>query len=66
MSKAIDSGSKDVRVTFTTAVNQQLASELEQFLKSEERIGESIKKLGEQIEKSRQDRKAPGAGQAAA
>ena len=51
---AIGRGAGDALVTFTTAVNQQLALELGRFLEGGESIRASITKLSQQIEKSRE------------
>ena len=45
-------------VTFTSAINQQLALELGQFLDGGESIRASITKLGQEIEKSRKNGEA--------
>jgi hypothetical protein len=49
---AIGSGAADTLVTFTAAINQQLALELGRFLEGGESIRASITKLGQQIEES--------------
>jgi hypothetical protein len=49
---AISSGATDTLVTFTAAINQQLALELGRFLEGGESIRASIIKLGEQIDKN--------------
>jgi hypothetical protein len=50
---AIGRGSVEALVTFTSAINQQLALELGRFLEGGESIRASIVKLSQQIEKSR-------------
>ena len=62
---AIGRGAGDALVTFTAAINQQLALELGRFLEGGESIRASITKLSQQIEKSREGKqddapKAPG------
>jgi hypothetical protein len=51
---AIGRGATDALVTFTGAINQQLALELGRFLEGGESIRASITKLSQQIEKSRE------------
>jgi hypothetical protein len=51
---AIGRGAGDALVTFTAAINQQLALELGRFLEGGESIRASITKLSQQIEKSRE------------
>jgi hypothetical protein len=51
---AIGRGAADALVTFTAAINQQLALELGRFLEGGESIRASITKLSQQIEKSRE------------
>jgi hypothetical protein len=51
---AIGRGAGDALVTFTSAINQQLALELGRFLEGGESIRASITKLSQQIEKSRE------------
>jgi hypothetical protein len=51
---AIGRGAPDALVTFTAAINQQLALELGRFLEGGESIRASITKLSQQIEKSRE------------
>ena len=60
---AIGRGAGDALVTFTAAINQQLALELGRFLEGGESIRASITKLSQQIEKSREgkDEAAPNA-----
>ena len=62
---AIGRGSAEALVTFTAAINQQLALELGRFLEGGESIRASITKLSQQIEKSREGKEdgapeAPG------
>ncbi len=59
---AIAAGSSDVLVTFTSAINQQLALELGQFLQGGDSIRVSITKLGQQIDESRKAKKEGDAG----
>jgi hypothetical protein len=54
---AIRRGAADALVTFTAAINQQLALELGRFLEGGESIRASITKLSQQIEKSREGEK---------
>ena len=60
--EAVAAGSKDALVTFTAAINQQLALELGQFLEGGDSIRAALTKLGQQIEDSRkrQDVADPG------
>jgi len=51
---AVVRGTADALVTFTAAINQQLALELGRFLEGGESIRASITKLSQQIEKSRE------------
>lgn len=51
---AIGRGATDALVTFTAAINQQLALELGRLLEGGESIRASITKLSQQIEKSRE------------
>jgi len=51
---AVGRGAADALVTFTAAINQQLALELGRFLEGGESIRASITKLSQQIEKSRE------------
>ncbi len=51
---ALGRGAGDALVTFTAAINQQLALELGRFLEGGESIRASITKLSQQIEKSRE------------
>jgi hypothetical protein len=51
---AIGRGASDALVTFTAAINQQLALELGRFLEGGESVRASITKLSQQIEKSRE------------
>jgi len=51
--EALGRNATDALVTFTTAINQQLALELGRFLEGGESIRASISKLSEQIEQSR-------------
>jgi hypothetical protein len=51
---AIGRGTADALVTFSAAINQQLALELGRFLEGGESIRASIAKLSQQIEKSRE------------
>ena len=51
---AIGRGSAEALVTFTAAINQQLALELGRFLEGGDSIRASITKLSQQIEKSRE------------
>jgi hypothetical protein len=51
---AVIAGSTEALVTFTGAINQQLALELGQFLEGGESIRASIGKLSEQIERTRE------------
>ena len=51
---AVGRGATDALVTFTAAINQQLALELGRFLGGGESIRASITKLSQQIEKSRE------------
>lgn len=51
---AVVAGSTEALVTFTGAINQQLALELGQFLEGGESIRASLAKLSEQIERSRE------------
>ena len=62
---AIGRGSAEALVTFTAAINQQLALELGRFLEGGDSIRASITKLSQQIEKSREGKqdaapKSPG------
>jgi hypothetical protein len=50
----VSGGASDAFVTFTAAINQQLALELGRFLEGGESIRASITKLSQQIEKSRE------------
>jgi hypothetical protein len=64
---AIGRGASEALVTFTAAINQQLALELGRFLEGGDSIRASITKLSQQIEKSRDGKqdgapKPPGAG----
>jgi hypothetical protein len=64
---AIGRGASEALVTFTAAINQQLALELGRFLEGGDSIRASITKLSQQIEKSRAGKqdgasKPPGAG----
>jgi len=51
---AVMAGSSEELITFTTAINQQLALELGRFLEGGEGIRASIAKLSDQIERSQQ------------
>lgn len=57
---AIRAGSPDALVTFTAAINHQLALELGRFLEGGESIRASIAKLSQQIEESRKGKPAVG------
>jgi hypothetical protein len=59
---AVGAGSSETLVTFTSAINQQLALELGRFLEGGESIRASIAKLGQQIEQSRKDGKQARSG----
>ena len=59
---AVESGSPEALVAFTSGINQQLSLELGQFLDDGESIRASIAKLGEEIEKSRKKDDKPAGG----
>jgi hypothetical protein len=52
--RAVAAGSSEALVTFTAAINQQLALELGRFLEGGQGIRASIAKLSDQIERSQQ------------
>lgn len=56
---AVVAGSPEPLVTFTAAINQQLALELGRFLAGGDSIRTSIAKLGQQIEASRKSKAPP-------
>jgi hypothetical protein len=62
---AVAAGSSEALVTFTSAVNQQLALELGQFLEGGESIRAAINKLNEQIEDNRKRTAAVGGAEPA-